>query len=465
MTVHRGVAARVAAGMLAAAVLLGACTGAGGDAPSPSATPTVEPTQPAVVELPDSPAGEQARWVLEQLDAPAGSGLPEVEERFSAELLAQVPSDELVAVVEQLRPLAPWTVTGVEAGPDALVAQIGGQGQDLEMQLAVDEAGLIAGLFFGEAAPAREPAADAAALLDEVAGLPGSSLLVAEVLDGACVPVEGLVGGSSAGAELPVGSIAKLWVLGAVVDAIAAGTLAWEDEVTVTDALRSLPSGELQDAEAGTTLTVREAAQKMIEISDNTATDLLIDAVGREAVERAMVDMGHADPGINIPFASTRELFHLGWGDPTLRERWSGADEAGRRALLAELPPGPPEIDPAAMSLVAAWPDGVDWFATAADVCAAHAALAERAQTPAGEPLTEILTANPGVTPDDAWSSIAYKGGSSVGTMAGSWYAVPAGDGPPVVVVLQTAARSANDAVAARTMVGIAEDALRLAAP
>lgn len=453
----------VTAAVTVAVLGLVGCSGAGQDAPSPSPSPS--PSSTAAVELPDDVVGQQAAWVLEQLAAPVGSGLPEVEERFSVELLAQVPADQLTAVFEQLRPFAPWTVTGVESGPATLVAQISGTGQELEMQLAVDEAGLVQGIFFGEAAPSREPAQDPAALLDEVEQLPGSSLLVARVRGGECVPVDGLTGGSSAGEQLPVGSIVKLWVLGAVVDAVEAGTLAWTDEVTVTDALRSLPSGELQDADAGTTLSVRDAAQKMIEISDNTATDLLMDAVGRDAVEAAMASMGHADPAVNTPVASTRELFHVGWGDPALRERWSAADEAGRRAILAELPAGPPEIDPSAMSLVAAWPDGVDWFATGADVCAAHVALAERAETQAGEPVNQILTTNPGMEPDERWESLAYKGGSSVGTMAGSWYAVPADGGDPVVVVLQTAARSAEQAVPARTMVSLADDALRLVEP
>jgi beta-lactamase class A len=235
--------------------------------------------------------------------------------------------------------------------------------------------------------------------------------------------------------------------------------------VTVTDELRSLPSGELQDAPAGTSLTVLEAARMMISISDNTATDLLMDAVGREAVEQALADLGHSDPAANVPVASTRELFHLGWGaDAALRAQWAQADEAGRRAILDGLPPGPPEIDPNAMAQDAAWPSGVDWFATGADVCAAHVGLAERARTEHGEPVRDILAANPGIPVDtEQWEHVAYKGGSSVGTMAGSWYAEPTGDGPPVVVVLQTAATSAEQAVDARTMVGIAQDALRLA--
>lgn len=204
--------------------------------------------------------------------------MPEVEERFTQEFREQLSAEQLVSVLDQLRALRPWTVTGVDSGPTSVVAQISGGGEELELQLAVDDDGVIAGLFFGQGAPPRESAADPQALVEEVGELPGSSLYVAEAVDGRCVPVDELTGGAAAGELLPIGSMIKLYVLGAVVGAVADGSLTWEDEVTVTDELRSLPSGELQDAPAGTSLTVHEAARMMISISDNTATDLLMDA-------------------------------------------------------------------------------------------------------------------------------------------------------------------------------------------
>ncbi|WNB85114.1 serine hydrolase [Cellulomonas sp. ATA003] len=255
----------------------------------------------------------------------------------------------------------------------------------------------------------------------------------------------------------------KLYVLGAVVDAVGRGDLTWDTELTVTHEVRSLPSGELQDAPTGTVVTVREAAQGMIAISDNTATDLLVAAVGRDRVEAAVADMGHSDPSALQPLATTRELFWLGWGGGAeLRERWRDAGTAERRAILEEMPEGPLRVDTAALPSTVVWTDGVDWTATATDLCAAHVALAERAGTPHGEPVTDILTTNPGLEVDRArWESVAFKGGSSTGTMGGSWAARGA-DGELTVVVLQTAAEEVQDVVAAATMVGIAGDALRL---
>jgi beta-lactamase class A len=83
----------------------------------------------------------------------------------------------------------------------------------------------------------------------------------------------------------PLGSVFKLSVLGALADAIDAGALTWDDELTIEEADRSLPTGELQDRVGGTT-TVREAATLMVSLSDNTATDLLIHELDRSTVRR-----------------------------------------------------------------------------------------------------------------------------------------------------------------------------------
>jgi beta-lactamase class A len=50
--------------------------------------------------------------------------------------------------------------------------------------------------------------------------------------------------------------------------------------LTVTAQLKSLPSGVLQYESDGTQISVLDAATKMISISDNAATDMLINLVG-----------------------------------------------------------------------------------------------------------------------------------------------------------------------------------------
>jgi beta-lactamase class A len=92
----------------------------------------------------------------------------------------------------------------------------------------------------------------------------------------------------------------------------------------------------LQNEPDGTQITVLDAATKMITISDNTAADRLINLVGRPGVEKALSTTGMSNPGLNRPFLTTRETFILvlqRW--PTLAKRYLAADEAGKRALLA----------------------------------------------------------------------------------------------------------------------------------
>nr|WP_241680666.1 serine hydrolase [Pseudactinotalea suaedae] len=225
-------------------------------------------------------------------------------------------------------------------------------------------------------------------------------------------------------------------------------------------AVRSLPTGELQDLPDGATVSVLEAAQKMIAISDNTATDLLIRALGRDAVLAAMLEMGHGDPALNTPLLTTREYFWLGWGDADLRERWAAGDTAERTALLADVPAGVPDTDDVDWS-VPAWESGVDWFATPADVARAHTALQEKATTSAGAPLREILSANPGAAMGPAWTYVGFKGGSAAGVLAGTWY-LERNDGTPVILTLL--ARSSDHTVFAdpTAIYAHAQDAARL---
>jgi len=431
--------------------------------PTPTASPTPSGTAPAPqVELPAGAAGRDAAWVLAQLEPGAETEAAEVTERFAESFLAEVPAEQLVTILGQLREAGPWTLAAAEGGPGHVLARIEAAEGELEMQLVHDEEGKVSGLVFSPAPPERDPAESLEGLAAEVSALDAqSSLYLARVEDGACVPVEGFPAGSEARASLPIGSMIKLYVLGAVVEAVEAGELAWEDEVEVTEALRSLPTGRLQDEPAGTRVSVREAAELMISISDNTATDLLIHAVGREQVEAMLERFGHDEPARNVPLMTTRDFFLLGWGeDGDWRERWRGADEGGRRTILESLARLPLEIDLERVVSEPVWSDGIDWFATGEDLCRAHLALAELSRTPAGEPVREILAVNPGLAPPEGYEYLAFKGGSAPGALGGSWFAESGEEA--VVVVIQTA--SPAQAVHAATATSIAQDALRLLA-
>lgn len=381
----------------------------------------------AAVELDglDAPLREQARWVLDHLAPGAeGPGTEEVRERFHPDFLAEVPADQIEPVLAGFRGAGALTVTEVgpvEEGPEGQQsAQLSLSGeQPLRMTISVDADGLITGLLFRPGPPTDLPEIGSWEELDEeFAALGGTTRVhVGDVADGSCTTAYG------AGNEpAPSGSVFKLIVLSAVVDAVAAGDLAWDEELTITDDLKSLPSGELQDRPDGEQVPVREAAGLMISVSDNTATDLLMDAVGPERLREAVEGITD-DPDRLTPLPTTRQFFLLGWDAPELRAQWAGADANRRGQILAELPDDLSRLagNPFAVT-DPAWPDGVGWFLTGEEICAAHAVLQEQAQTDAGEPVREILSANPGLPAPEAAAYQGFKGGSAPGVLAYSFY-------------------------------------------
>lgn len=445
-------------GWLVVALVLGGCAAGPGEE---DATPTASAGPSATeVAIPDTNAGRATRWVLDELAAADGPTAEEAEDAFAPVFLAEIPAQQVGSVFDQLRALGPFAATAYSEGPvgTATTAQttVTGAGDArYVVTVSTDADGLIQGLWL---APASEPpqieSLDDAADAVRDASEDGAFLLAR--MDGAgaaaeCVPEATY----EADVLRPVGSVFKVYVLGAVVQAVAEGRLAWTDTLTLTDALRSLPSGRLQDEPAGTEVSVLEAAEAMIAISDNTATDLLIDAVGRDAVEAAVVRMGHGESEVLAPFLTTREMFVLAFTSPALREAWAeatGGDPLSadpqvserQRAVLADVAGQEPVIDQSLLA-VPAWPLGLDWFASAEDVCRAHLALQDLAATPAGEPVRRILSANPGLTTAGTYDYVAFKGGSAPGEIAGSWYVEDGGERRVVVVTAASATGSVPD--------------------
>ncbi|NEE01444.1 serine hydrolase [Phytoactinopolyspora halotolerans] len=404
-----------------------------------SGTGTPSPTESALplAEFPDTPAGQQARWVLEQLAAETGPDAQNAAERFSDVFLAEIPADQVSATFDGLRELGPFTP--VEYSGDArqaMVELVGSGSSRYRMSLGVDRDDAISGLFVQPAAEAPTVTSWSeftAALSDTGADV---ALYAARDDGGTWAPLH-----QTSPDELrPLGSMFKLYVLGAVQRAVLDGDVNWDDTLTVTDEVRSLPSGELQDAPDGAGVTVAEAAEKMISISDNTATDMLIDLVGRDSVEAAVADMGHHDPAAMQPFLTTGEFFRLGWTDPDLPDRWSDATVDERRSILADLPADISAVDVPAVTAEPRWESGIEWFAAPADVAAAHRSLQELASQDEADTVRDLLAVNSGLAIDAGdWPYVAFKGGSSAGVLAFSWYLEnPDGIGHTLVVQLRS---------------------------
>lgn len=77
----------------------------------------------------------------------------------------------------------------------------------------------------------------------------------------------------------PTASLIKVAILVTVYDLVAKGDLRLDDPLTVLKIDQVPGSGIIQYLHSGTVLTVRDAAWLMITISDNTATNLLLDRI------------------------------------------------------------------------------------------------------------------------------------------------------------------------------------------
>lgn len=95
-----------------------------------------------------------------------------------------------------------------------------------------------------------------------------------------------------ASASMPAASTIKIPVMVEVFRQLQAGRFTLARRVTLTNADRDYGWGELCDVRAGTRYTVRALLDKMIDDSDNTATNMLIRLVGRQNINATMRRLG-----------------------------------------------------------------------------------------------------------------------------------------------------------------------------
>lgn len=235
-----------------------------------------------------------------------------------------------------------------------------------------------------------------------------------------------LLDGDGLPEPVPVASAFKLWVLDAVARSVASGQIEWDTPVAVRDELRSDPSGEVYSYPTGQKVRVSKLAELMISISDNTATDLLIEFIGRDAISDVIREFAPDGASRTIPLLSTADMARLKFVHPDLGREYVGLDRDARRRFLKTLPergPFPWPKDPTAVDRLDLTTPSfiyeIEWFASGADLCRTMADLARLAREEGLEPLNEILSANSGLPPGQtqAWTNTWFKGGSEPGVV------------------------------------------------
>ncbi|GAC1427128.1 MAG: serine hydrolase [Ktedonobacteraceae bacterium] len=92
--------------------------------------------------------------------------------------------------------------------------------------------------------------------------------------------------------RFPAASLAKVPILVEVARQVEFGMLAWDTRYTIPTDAHAASSGVLADLTADLRPTLRDLAHLMIAISDNTASNVLLDIVGMEAVNVTMHQLG-----------------------------------------------------------------------------------------------------------------------------------------------------------------------------
>ena len=445
---ERHTTTRLAGVALVATLTLSAC---GATAETPASTTTAAPS--LVIDT-STPLGAINDRILQWINGETAPDPAAVDAITGPELAAAVePLGGLLTPLEQVRAGAPNLATGFVAGPAGGVLEFTTGGIPATISTSIGTDGTLDGFLVGPDTPQISSFDDLDAALSKVA--PHYSFSASRLSDGDCEAVYS----TDADVLLPLSSVFELYVLGALTDEIRAGTVEWDEQLTVRDANKSAPSGELHGLPDGTAVSVREAAEKMISLSDNTATDLLMARLGRERVERQLRVMGHHDPAVMTPMMDTRQFFVIGFGDPNLRSEWADADPAVREALLARADARPLEIDLENFLDDPPSADGVEWYANAQDVCAAMGYLASG---PTAQENRRILALTPGVQLDPAsWPYSGFKGGSAPGDLAGAYLATDAA-GQDWIVTEQFQADEAIGSIATSYAALVAQESFAL---
>ncbi|MBK5294538.1 MAG: serine hydrolase [Acidobacteriia bacterium] len=179
----------------------------------------------------------------------------------------------------------------------------------------------LAALLLVPFAAAQQPLADAA-LSAEIrqasARLGAGVFLFAKNID------TGAWFGSREDEKVSTASTIKLPILATLFDKAAKGQLRWDETLELTAVSRVGGSGVLTEFSDGMRFPIRDLANLMIVVSDNTATNLILDRVSAESVNSYMDSLG---------LIQTRSLRKVLSGDPPKPSGWSkaGLFEANQR--------------------------------------------------------------------------------------------------------------------------------------
>jgi beta-lactamase class A len=388
-------------------------------APKKSTKPTTVPAKPA----------SSLNQRIDQL-IPLIKGQVAFEQYFSPTFLAAVPPAQLKTVIESLitqygQPLRIVSATKNRANGSTVKLAFEKGIATVEIDAETATPGYVIGLLFS----GFEVSGDSMdAIKSEFQALPGSSgFVLAELPDNGQPRI---IATHNPGQQFAIGSTFKLYILAELAAQVKAGERRWSDVVPLTN--HSFSSTATQGWPKDSPVTLYTLAGWMISVSDNGATDTLLFALGREAVERKLATIGHSAPDKTLPFLSTVEAFALK-ADPELRGRFLKATEAQQRDLLTS-EKNKLTLEKVMGSSIGGAPaaiDTIEWFASPYDLLT----LMRHIRRQQDDQMLSIMGINAGLGKafKDNWRYAGYKGGSEPGVISmsyllqsksGKWYVV-----------------------------------------
>ncbi|HWS89251.1 MAG TPA: serine hydrolase [Pyrinomonadaceae bacterium] len=154
----------------------------------------------------------------------------------------------------------------------------------------------------------------------EVSGFKGNVYLYAKNLD------TGVVYDFGGDEPVRTASTIKVAVMVEAFARVAEGKAKWSDELVLTKAARYAGSGVLNELTDGLRLSLKDAVTLMMELSDNTATNMVLDHLSTDAVNARMESLG---------LRQTRIMRRVGGGGVSKE----GQVEANRRFGLGRTSP------------------------------------------------------------------------------------------------------------------------------
>ncbi len=311
----------------------------------------------------------------------------QVIDLFEPSFLQEVPAENLIGILDSYKSNLGRLkeVTTTEVGY-TLIFEKG----NAPIAISVNKDNQIDGIYFGMWTLTEDSLDSILAQFEEMEGV--ASVCVIQDNDEILLDY-------NADQPLAVGSAFKLYVLQAVYDQVEAGNLSW-DSVLFINQENKAPGGIIQNWPVKTPLTLKTLTNLMISFSDNTATDHLLDYLGREKVEEYV-------PEVTKPVLKTVEFFKIKLSmEPEQQEKYINGDVAEKRRILNELKDYELDINQPIWSSPTLIED-VEWFFTTKELCQVIYALKE----------ADELSINPGLAEKTKWHMAGYKGGSEPGVL------------------------------------------------